>query len=53
MASHVFTPFTLRGMTLRNRIVMSPMLMYRGQEDGMLNEHLYVHYGAGRWEALP
>lgn len=46
MASHVFTPFTLRGMTLRNRIVMSPMLMYRGQEDGMLNEHLYVHYGA-------
>ncbi|KQV41312.1 hypothetical protein ASC96_18640 [Rhizobium sp. Root1204] len=36
----------MRGMTLRNRIVMSPMLMYRGQEDGLLNEHLYVHYGA-------
>jgi NADPH2 dehydrogenase len=46
MASQVFTPFTLRGMTLRNRIVMSPMLMYCGQEDGMLNEHLYVHYAA-------
>lgn len=46
MASAVFTPFTLRGMTLKNRIVMSPMLMYRGQEDGMLNEHLYVHYAA-------
>jgi len=46
MASHVFSPFTVRGMTLRNRIVMSPMLMYQGQEDGMLNEHLYVHYGA-------
>ncbi len=44
--SKVFSPFTLRGMTLRNRIVMSPMLMYRGQEDGLLNEHLYVHYGA-------
>jgi NADPH2 dehydrogenase len=46
MASHVFSPFTLRGMTLRNRIVMSPMLIYRGQEDRMLNEHVYVHYGA-------
>lgn len=46
MASKVFTPFSLRGMVLKNRIVMSPMLMYRGQEDGMLNEHLYVHYGA-------
>jgi NADPH2 dehydrogenase len=46
MASQVFTPFTLRGMTLRNRIVMSPMLMYRGQEDGILNEHVYVHYAA-------
>ncbi|MDQ0471801.1 oxidoreductase [Labrys wisconsinensis] len=46
MVSQVFTPFTLRGMTLRNRIVMSPMLMYRGQDDGMLNEHLYVHYAA-------
>lgn len=46
MASKVFTPFSLRGMTLKNRIVMSPMLMYRGQDDGMLNEHLYVHYAA-------
>lgn len=46
MASQVFSPFSLRAMTLKNRIVMSPMLMYRGQEDGMLNEHLYVHYGA-------
>ncbi len=46
MTSSLFSPFTLRGLTLKNRIVMSPMLMYRGQEDGMLNEHLYVHYGA-------
>lgn len=46
MASSVFSPFTLRGMTLRNRLVMSPMLMYRGQDDGMLNEHNYVHYAS-------
>lgn len=46
MASTVFSPFTLRGMTVKNRIVMSPMLMYRGQDDGMLNEYVYAHYAA-------
>jgi NADPH2 dehydrogenase len=46
MSSTVFSPLTLRGMTVKNRIVMSPMLMYRGQEDGMMNEFLYVHYAA-------
>jgi len=46
MPSDVFSPFSLRGMTLRNRLVMSPMLMYRGQEDGMLKEHNYVHYAS-------
>ena len=28
MTSNVFTPFSLRGMTVQNRLVMSPMLMY-------------------------
>ncbi|MBT9386143.1 hypothetical protein KM176_19900 [Pseudooceanicola sp. CBS1P-1] len=46
MASQVFSPFTLRGMTVKNRIVMSPMLMYRGQEDGRINEYIYAHYAA-------
>jgi NADPH2 dehydrogenase len=46
MASQIFSPFTLRGMTVKNRIVMSPMLMYRGQEDGKINEYIYAHYSA-------
>ncbi|PHP66782.1 hypothetical protein CSC94_11790 [Zhengella mangrovi] len=46
MASTVFSPFSLRGMTVKNRIVMSPMLMYRGQDDGKINEYIYAHYAA-------
>ncbi len=26
-----FTPYTLKGVTLRNRIAMSPMTMYRSE----------------------
>lgn len=46
MTSQVFSPFTLRGMTVKNRIVMSPMLMCRGQDDGKINEYIYAHYAA-------
>jgi NADPH2 dehydrogenase len=46
VTSNVFSPFTLRDLTVRNRIVMSPMLMYAAAEDGLLNEQLLVHYGA-------
>lgn len=46
MTSNVFSPFTLKSLTLRNRIVMSPMLMYAAGEDGLLNDRLFVHYGA-------
>lgn len=28
----LFSPFTLKGVTLRNRIVMSPMTMYSSQD---------------------
>ena len=31
---HLFTPLTLRGTTLANRIVMSPMCMYAAGDDG-------------------
>lgn len=33
----LFTPYTLKDVTLRNRIVMSPMTMYRSTE-GVLND---------------
>lgn len=35
--SALFSPFTLRGITLRNRIAMSPMTMYRSV-DGKAND---------------
>jgi len=41
----MFTPFTLRGMTLKNRIVVSPMCMYSAK-DGVPNDFHLVHYGA-------
>jgi anthraniloyl-CoA monooxygenase len=40
-----FTPFQLRGMTVMNRIVVSPMDMYCAQ-DGTPNDFHLVHLGA-------
>ena len=41
----MFTPYTLRGVTLKNRIVMSPMAMYSAT-DGLIDHFLPVHLGA-------
>ena len=41
----MFTPFTLRGMTLKNRLVMSPMCQYSA-EDGTVNDWHLVHLGS-------
>jgi len=41
----MFTPFRLRGMTLENRVVVSPMDMYCASE-GIPNDFHLVHYGA-------
>lgn len=41
----MFTPFTLRGMTVPNRVVVSPMCMYSAV-DGLPNDFHLVHYGA-------
>lgn len=39
---HLFSPYTLKGVTLRNRIAMSPMTMYRST-DGLSNDfHLML-----------
>ena len=40
-----FTPFQLREMTLKNRIVMSPMGQYSA-EDGLVSDWHLMHYGA-------
>lgn len=41
----MFTPFSLRGLTLINRVVMSPMCMYSA-EDGTANDFHLVHLGS-------
>ena len=39
----LFTPYTLKGVTIRNRIAMSPMTMYRSEPDGKMNDfHLML-----------
>jgi anthraniloyl-CoA monooxygenase len=41
----MFTPFRLRGCTLMNRVVVSPMAQY-SCVDGVPGEHHFVHLGA-------
>jgi anthraniloyl-CoA monooxygenase len=41
----MFTPFRLRGMTLHNRVIVSPMDMYSAR-DGVPNDFHLVHLGA-------
>jgi len=40
----LFTPYTLRGVTFRNRLVLSPMCMF-SSVDGFFNEFHLVHLG--------
>jgi anthraniloyl-CoA monooxygenase len=41
----MFAPFRMRGLTLENRVVVSPMCQYSSQ-DGMPNDWHLVHYGS-------
>lgn len=43
--SQLFTPFTIRSVTVRNRIFMSPMCQY-SCTDGIPNDWHLVHYGS-------
>ncbi len=42
----IFTPYTVRGVTLPNRIVVSPMAQYSATNDGMPTDWHLVHLGA-------
>ncbi len=44
-AANLFSPLTLRGVTLRNRIAMSPMCQY-SSEDGFANGWHLAHHAA-------
>src|SRR3954466_12271734 len=41
----LFSPYTLKGVTLRNRIAMSPMTMYRSV-DGKMNDYHVMLMGS-------
>ena len=41
----MFTPYTVRGVTLKNRVVVSPMAQY-SCEDGVPGDYHLVHLGA-------
>ncbi len=43
--AHLFSPLVLRGVTLRNRVVLSPMCQY-SSEDGLANDWHLVHLGS-------
>jgi len=43
---NLFSPLTLRSLTLRNRIMMSPMCMYSAAEDGRATDWHLAHYMA-------
>jgi 2,4-dienoyl-CoA reductase-like NADH-dependent reductase (Old Yellow Enzyme family) len=44
MTAHLFDPCTLRSLTLRNRIVVSPMCQYSSR-DGKANDWHLAHWG--------
>jgi len=43
--AHLFSPYTLKGVTVRNRIAMSPMTMYRSV-DGKMSDYHVSYLGA-------
>ncbi len=45
MNTALFSPYTIKNVTIKNRIVMSPMCMYSSHnEDGQLEDFHYTHY---------
>lgn len=43
-ASHLFSPIELRGLALKNRVVIPPMCQYSAH-DGLVTDYHLVHYG--------
>jgi len=42
----LLTPYTVRGVTLPNRVVVSPMAQYSALDDGLPTDWHFVHLGA-------
>ena len=41
----LFTPFSVKKLTLKNRVVMPPMCMYSAADDGVVTDFHVMHYG--------
>ena len=46
MNKKLFSSFTIKDVTLKNRIVMSPMCMYSSDETGLVTDWHKVHYAS-------
>ncbi|MBW3129415.1 NADPH dehydrogenase NamA [Hymenobacter profundi] len=46
MNTLLFSPFKIKNVELKNRVVMSPMFTHSADEDGNITEWQRVHYGA-------
>lgn len=44
MSAKLFSPYTIKNLTLKNRIVMAPMCMYSAAEDGLVTPFHVTHY---------
>lgn len=44
--SLLFSPYEFSGLSLKNRVVMPPMCLYKADEKGMMNAFHFTHYGA-------
>lgn len=44
--AQLFTPFTCKDLTLKNRIMMAPMCMYSAADDGLCTSWHMIHYAA-------
>lgn len=42
----LFTPYTIKEITLKNRIVMSPMCMYASDDSGVVKDWHHIHYAS-------
>jgi len=42
--SKLFTAFEVKGLKLKNRIMMSPMCMYSAGQEGRATDWHFVHY---------
>ncbi|AEF93862.1 NADPH dehydrogenase [Desulfotomaculum nigrificans CO-1-SRB] len=40
----LFSDFTVKNLTLKNRIVMPPMCMYRADKEALANDWHFIHY---------